>query len=124
MVDINKIHHFYVNCNGPNAPVKDNDCQIEPLQTNCRASPDGLVLKVDVLHFWGLGSVPGHGATPFICQQPCYGSSSHRRARGTNNSSIQRCTGALGKRKKREEDWQQMLAQSESFLAKQKQKQK
>ena len=62
-----------------------------------RASPGGLVVKFDVLHFGGPGSVPECGPTPPVSQRSCCGGGTHT--------------------KKKEEDWQQMLAQGESSPA-------
>ena len=40
------------------------------------------MVKVGALHFGGLGSVPGCGPTPLVCQWPCCDDSSHtKRAR-------------------------------------------
>ena len=41
------------------------------------ASSSGLVVKFGTLHFDSLGSVPGHGPTPLVCQWPCCGGSPH-----------------------------------------------
>ena len=70
-------------------------------------------LKFGMLHFSSPGSVPGCRTT-LLCQQPCCGSSSQKRTRRTYNSDIQLCTEGFKKQK----DWQQMLAQSESLPAK------
>ena len=78
-------------------------------------------LKCGVFYFSGLGPVPRKGIRSLICQQPCCGGSSHRRTRKTCSQNIQLCAGALG-RKKKKEDWQQMLAQGESFPVEKKQK--
>ena len=59
------------------------------------ASPSSLVVKFGMLHFGGLGSVPRSGTTPLI--------SGH----AVVVAHIQK-----------EEDWQQMLAQGKSSLAK------
>ena len=64
-----------------------------------RASPDGLVVKVQRSHcVSGPGSLPGHRTTPPVCQLPCCGGGSHR-TRTTYSWYIQLCTGALGRRK-------------------------
>ena len=50
------------------------------------ASSDGLTVKVLHSHGFGvLGSFPGCGTTPPVCQLPCCGGGSHRRARTTYN---------------------------------------
>ena len=65
--------------------------QRDPLKTNSiRAS---LVVEFSGLCFSGPGLVPGRGPTPLVCQWPCCHGGSHT---------------------KKEEDWQQILAQGES----------
>ena len=54
------------------------------LRNISQASPGGLVVKVWCSHcFSGLGSFPGHGTTPPICQLLCCGHGSHERTRKT-----------------------------------------
>ena len=50
--------------------------------------------------------------TYILLIKPCCGGIPHRRTGMTYNWDIQPCTGALG-REKKEEDWQQMLAQGQ-----------
>ena len=64
-------------------------------------------------------SDPGHGPTLLI--KLCCGGIPCRRTRMTCNWGTQLCTGAVG-RKKKEEDWQQMLAQGQSSSPKRKKK--
>ena len=65
------------------------------------------------------GSDPGHRPTHCSTSHGC-GSTPHGRNRMTYNQDIKLCTGAL--RRKKEEDWQQMLAQGQSSSPKKAQK--
>ena len=62
------------------------------------------------------------GADLVAVIKPCRGSTPHGRAGGTYNQNIQLCTGGLWggeKKKRKEEDWQQMLVQGQSLKKKQ-----
>ena len=54
--------------------------------------------------------------------RPCCGGVPHRGIRVTYNWDMQLCTGALGRKKEKEDDWQQILAQGQCFSSMKKKK--
>ena len=89
-----------------------------------RGQLSGVVVKFtcSALAAWGSPVwILGVDLAPLI--KPCCGSIPQRRARRTYNQDIQIYTGDLV-RKKKEEDWQWMLAQGQSSFKKKKEKPK
>ena len=75
--------------------------------------------KFGALRFGSLDSVPGCGATPLVCELPRCGGGYIEELEGFTTRIHNYELGHWG-RKKGEKDWQLMLAQGESFLAKKK----
>ena len=87
----------------------------ELLRKECRANPDGLVVKVLRSLPWQPGFVSSRGTTPFIsCHAVAVAHTEE--LEGLTTMIYHNVLGLWGEeKKKREKDWPQMLAQGESF---------
>ena len=75
-------------------------------------------LVVQGLTVWMLGT------DYTLLSKPHHGSIPHRRTRMTYNWDTQLCFGTLGRKEKKEEDWQQMLAQHQYSSKKERKKER
>ena len=71
------------------------------------------MVKFSVLYFGSLGSVPGHGSTPLISGHGV--AATHIQNRKRPAQMLDQGQSSSGKK---EEDWQQMLAQGQPSLQK------